>query len=250
VTPARLVVRSSRRQRSARSGVAPVPRLLLLPLLIANCTMASTAERGASATPTSEAPTLSTETSDVPAPPEIVVTRDNTSLPVGCDVLAVANFLNGFFDAFNRGDQDQLRAAVDTAAFKWYIVNEGTTTDGGTHFIGNETEPLIKYFADRHQHQERLQLVTVDVDGPAAWGNGVDIGHVVTRRADDLPAGREGYSRVADGKGAITCPNKKLIVWSMGMDLASAQSSIPLDHLCPDPAIGTPTPAVVACARR
>ena len=184
---------------------------------------------------------------------EVIVTRDDSTLPSGCGPREVAQLIMRFFDAFNNGDQEQLdRFFGFESGFQWYSVTEGDPSKGGRHFVAYNPEDLLAYFAERHQQHERLRLITVDVAGPS-WHGGVDIAYFLTRRADDLEPGLEGSERIVHGKGAINCEKQQIFVWSMGMPMVDEkQPSGPLWReigLCPDPPAGTPPTAVVACAR-
>ena len=69
------------------------------------------------------------------------------------------------------------------------------------------------YFANRRWHNERLDLLAVNV---APTG---DISFVAGRQADDLPLGIDGGEWPVLGKGRIDCTAKTIDVWSMRMGM-------------------------------
>jgi len=166
-----------------------------------------------------------------PAPLSIVVTRDDSSLPAGCRVREVADFISGFFDAFNRGDRTQL-ARFFPAYFSWYAV-----TDEKGIVTFSKRDDLLAYFADRHKHHERLRLLKIRISAPS-WHGGGDIVFLLTRQADDLTAVSQNPQIL--GKGALRCKERTIFVWAMGPGGAFAE--------CPEPA-QLPNDAVLACAR-
>ena len=175
----------------------------------------------------------------------VVVTRDDLEVPSGCRPRPVARRISAFLDAFNRGDGSAARyAAPELAPFGgWYSVTEGTPRSGGRHFVTAQQSDLVRYFAGRHSHGERLRLLEIAV----GFANG--LGHIefrIDRRADDLR--RLGVrTNVAFGKGAVRCGDGKVLVWSMGMHVGRKDPHAGFE-ICPPPP--TPTTAVVACARR
>jgi hypothetical protein len=113
--------------------------------------------------------------------------------------------ISNFLDAFNRGGTGEMARFFGTDLM-WYSV-----TEPKGNFVAYNQEDLVKYFQGRHAHHERLQLLSIDVEGPS-WHGGVDITYILTRKADDL--GAQGQS--IRGKGAVNCKNRTIFVWSMG----------------------------------
>ena len=169
--------------------------------------------------------------------PDIVVTRENPSLPANCSPRETAALVVRFFDAFNRGDADELSHFFGASFVRYAVADKGDV--GGAP--PTSVESLLTYFAERHKRRESLQLVTIDVAGPA-WHGGVDLSYALLRRADDLvPAG----PKAIFGKGSIDCATRTIIAWAMG-------GTVPPARLCPD--LPTPTARdvviVIACARK
>jgi hypothetical protein len=135
-----------------------------------------------------------------------VTVTGNPRLPPGCNsahdtAVSISNFL----DAFNGGDNSQIGRFFGPDLL-WYSV-----TESNRNFVAYHEEDLLKYFEGRHANHERLQLVSIDVEGPS-WHGGVDIVYTLTRQADDL--GIQGQS--VRGKGAVNCERRTIFVWSMG----------------------------------
>jgi hypothetical protein len=167
---------------------------------------------------------------------QVVVTRDDRTLPPGCRPAEVARLVSSFFSAFNRGGQRQL-ASFFGPVFPWYSVNEN---EAARSFMASNRDDLLKYFAQRHAHYERLRLLKIRVGASNAPGNR-DIVFLLTRQADDLQPVGDGPELLADGKGSIDCEKRTIFVWVMGMGGGFGE--------CPDPPAGTPATAIVACAR-
>jgi hypothetical protein len=129
-----------------------------------------------------------------------------------CNEAQVRRTVYAFTTAFNRGDQERLRALWATQAhFKWYSVGRSPQQ----HYVTYGRAAMLRYFAARHRRNETLTLTR--------WRfNGVSSGHAhfdysLTRRASDLAAGEpEPYH----GKGAASCAETtlRLAVWSMARD--------------------------------
>lgn len=195
---------------------------------------------------------------------EIIVTRDNSAFPPSCRPHEVARFLIGFFDAVNRGDQNQLPTFF-RSDFDFFAVAEGDPRNGGRGFFFYDPQnsslrffegppqavqvrsrdDLLPYFVERHKQGERLRLVTVDL-AYEAQRDLAQIAFVVVRYADDLPTGLGGPDRIAEGKGAISCKNQTIVAWNMSMN---EKPLGPLRLSCPEPPNGTPLNTVVACSR-
>jgi hypothetical protein len=167
---------------------------------------------------------------------DVLVTRDDRSLPGVCRPGRLAARIGDFLDAVSRGDPAAAHFVAPSGG--WYSVTEGRAR----HFVAYDRPKLSAYFARRHEHGERMRLLELAV----GFANG--LGHIefrVDRRADDLR--RLGVvGTVAHGKGAVNCTTREVVVWSMGM---------PTDRRVPDFVICGPRrasrdAAVVACARR
>jgi hypothetical protein len=179
----------------------------------------------------------------------VVVTRDNPELHAGCRPGAVAERIWDFMVAFNHGDA---RAAArimvpragprDNRPRGWYSVTEGDPSRGGRHFVAYRRAPLVRYFARRHRHGERMRLLSVAVGEEGTRSGGME--YRVERTADDLRSIGV-TNRVAHGKASIVCGSRKIFVWSM-----SQAPRRPLGGaICPEPPGGAQA-RTVACARR
>lgn len=158
------------------------------------------------------------------------------SMPPRCGRTDAIQRIQAFFDAFNRGDQAQL-ATFFGPAFKWYSVNEGELSQGGRFFLAytpqsevvpptfpagfnatvGQQEILLPYFAERHAHGERLLLQSLSMNYDSVRNLG-GIAFTLTRIADDIDPRLGGPDHVAHGKGAMSCQDLTIVLWSMGMD--------------------------------
>jgi hypothetical protein len=199
-----------------------------------------------------------------PAATDALVTRDSRSLPAGCSPRDVAGLLNGFFDAFNRGDMqalDEIWTSEDSPGrpvgstgreFLWYAVTEGGSIRRGPwrHRSIYDRPELLGYFAERHGQKERMELVAVRATrATEPWRVGISF--VVRRTADDLPSGLGGRQRIAGGKGVVDCERRRLQMWTMGMNTAKPRQDYPPGGPglpCPRPARWSPVNPVVACS--
>lgn len=192
---------------------------------------------------------------------EIVVTHDDSAAPPRCQPRELATLLLRFFDAFNRGDQDEL-VTFFGPEFRWYGVgtlrrqdNEEpgffaySPTSGYQSALpgskaGTPREVLLPYFAQRHAQQERLRLLMV-----AGYANEddsmSDITILLTRQASDLPPDRSSPEYVYQGKGQIHCPTQTIALWNV----VQAPDD-PALWLTPCPPLSTTRSwdAVIACA--
>ena len=207
--------------------------------LLAGCGVVS--PPGASPTPT---------TSSNQSAEDIIVTRDDSTLPAECSPHQVAELIVRFFDAFNRGDQEQL-AGFFGSDFMWYSVTEHSADRAEyRHFVTYNRDELPRYFAQRHEQHEHLRLLKLGVgQGGDPRGLTVGIAYLLTRQADDLKPGFGGPERLAGGKGAINCKEQTIYVWSMGINMVRENEPLPIYAVCPTPTAVTPTSAVIACAR-
>jgi hypothetical protein len=175
-----------------------------------------------------------------PAATDVFVTRDSLSLPMGCSPREVAAFLNGFFDAFNRGDMQALveiwtkEDSPGPRSVREDASSSGTRSPRAARIRTGpwrersiyDRPELLGYFAERHRQNERMSLVAVRVvRARAPWAAGNQF--VVRRSADDLPAGLGGRQRVAGGKGQIDCERHRLQLWTMFMNMADVGRDYP-----------------------
>ena len=184
-------------------------------------------------------------------PVEVVVTRDDTSLPSGCRPREVAGLVTTFFDAYNEGNRARLPD---------FFIEEhpeqpglyGSSEDrGGKGFGTHDQDELLRYFEKRHAHGERLELLQIDVE--EEWEPGIAGGtFVITRRADDLEPGLGGPWRVAYGKAVVDCEAQRIVRWQMAMEMAERGNPTfsPYSGPCDEPTGWEPGEAAIACARR
>jgi hypothetical protein len=196
----------------------------------------------------------------------VIVTSDDPSLPDGCRPRQIAELLVFFIDAFNRGDQERLSRLFFIAEgpsppdfsqrgyypWSWYSVSEvgaGGRIENG--FVTYDQGALLRYFAKRHRHGERLQLLKVSLTQAGWLGEEGNVGLVfaLTRHAGDLEPGLGGPSRVAFGKGAVNCESQRIFAWSMEMRAQETRTEREAAAwLCGNPPGWRPGSAVVACA--
>ena len=183
-----------------------------------------------------EAPAGEPRAARTPAASDVVVTRDDPSLPPACRPRALALRIGEWLDAVSDGDASATRFVATSGG--WYSVTEGQAR----HFVAYDRAKLAAYFARRHEHRERMRLLELAV----GFANGLgQIEFRVDRRADDLR--RLGVAgTVAHGKGAVNCSTRQVVVWSMGMPTGRR---VPDFVVCPRPRAARDA-AVVACARR
>jgi hypothetical protein len=141
-----------------------------------------------------------------------------------CSVDAAHQFVEGFLNAFNRGDAQQLdRLVAGPEAFVWY------STDSPGQRIKDEAydrSTLLAYFARRHAQHERLEMRSFRFNGTAPTGLG-NFEFELRRSADD------GLASVPyGGKGSLYCDRilTTLAVWSMAREpvLRSEVPTLPL----------------------
>ena len=196
------------------------------------------------------APRAGVSTAPPPVRAEIIVTRENSTLPPNCSPREVAQLLIDFFDAFNRGDQARLAQLVHPK-FNRYGAGGTSANPKGSMFY--KWDDLKTHFAERHKQGERLRLHWIEVGGSEDRSIGIHgrIGQIAfgyTRHARDLLGGPD-HSGV--GKGAINCKEQKFFVLMLGGSgpMADEQAMITSSGHCPAPPAGSPPQAVIACAR-
>jgi hypothetical protein len=117
--------------------------------------------------------------------------------------------VESFVDGFNRGDALQLdRLFAGPGVFEWY------STDAPGERVNDDAvdrSSLIEYFAQRHNHHERLDLRSSQFTGVSPSGLG-NFEFELLRSADDGLV-----STPYGGKGAFNCQQSpyKIVAWSM-----------------------------------
>jgi hypothetical protein len=137
-----------------------------------------------------------------------VASGAHSAFPV-CSDAQVRNLVAQHIAAFNRGDRTKLDQLWERDRFAWYSTLAPGERSGEA---AKRRSTLLRYFADRHAHHERLRVRTLKINGPSnGYGN---FEYRLWRTADELPA-----ALAVVGKGAITCGEKpRLAVWSMGLE--------------------------------
>jgi len=136
--------------------------------------------------------------------PDVTAGSSNTSNP--CSTSAVRLLVERFIDGFNRGDL----AELDQLVYQRYGVYATSAPGERLNAQAHDRDNLMAYFAVRHQQNEHLQLISLDVTDTSTLNAG--FWFRVTRRSDDgLPPTRYG------GKGEVKCSPSpiSLTVWSM-----------------------------------
>ena len=178
--------------------------------------------------------------------PEIAVTSNSNASPDGCGPGEIARLVVDFFDAYNRGAEEEL-ANFFEPTFQWYSdsITPNQPTDEDNSLTTSNRSDLLEYFVERHEQHERLRLISIDTryDGDRGL---IQVSYLLIRQADDYKTGPDGPERLVFGKGAILCPAKKIFVWSIG-DPVDTEDQPPFGPLCPEPPIGTSRDAVIAC---
>src|SRR6266498_5729225 len=181
----------------------------------------------------------------------IIVTRHKETVPAACrGPRGVARLLIQFDDAFNRGDTRRL-ARFFGSDFDGYVVTDADPQAGGRFSQFRKVKPLLRYFARRHAHGERRQLVMVEVgkQDPLFLPHEAAIAFWLMREAGDLDEFGINHP-VAGGKGTLNCRTKHLTRIAIGM---ATEPPVPAPYWpylneCPRPRDWNPTEAVVACS--
>lgn len=137
-----------------------------------------------------------------------LATTAGSAFPV-CTGPQVRGLVTQHVAAFNAGDRVKLDRLWERERFQWY----STQAPGArSNDEARRRSTLLRYFADRHAHHERLRLRSFQFNG-----NSNGYGHFeyrLWRSADELSA-----PVAVVGKGAATCgPAGRIAVWSMGLE--------------------------------
>jgi hypothetical protein len=127
-----------------------------------------------------------------------------------CGAVKARTTVTAFVAAFNRGQPQKLRPLFARAdeGFRWYAVtaNPGLRIDAAAM----RRATLLRYFAERHRHSERLVLQQFTYSGYSLGK--AEFNFELVRSADDLTP-----EVVYGGKGAINCwGHGGISVWAMG----------------------------------
>ncbi|MDQ3936006.1 MAG: hypothetical protein M3340_15400 [Actinomycetota bacterium] len=224
-------------RRAASAGAAG-----LLALLAVGCTSDSGSDTAQPARP--EEP-----------PVRVVVTRDDGTLPPGCGPRRVATAVTRFLDAVESGDRRRVDVLLaPPARFQWFSsaesgngVDRTFTAYGRTSDVGpaggsdvDERPKLVRYLSERGAAGERWRLVAISVRriAPRAWFASIPdvvagVEYSLVRESSDVRV-RGGRNRIATGKGALACADRRVLAWSMGLESESAPPRLGVE-LCPRP---------------
>lgn len=224
-------------------------------LLIASALLVASATGSGMWAPTASTARLFTPANAAPLrlTDPIVVTRDSLRLPSGCGSSEVGMLLSRFAAAVNAGDQAALARLFVTddppgraqepagAAFRWYSVTEARSgaAQPWRHRALYDRADLLAYFAERHEQNERMSLIEVEVR-PIRLAQAVGLTFKVRREADDLPSW---LSPFAGGKAGIDCTEQAIYLWSMGQSDRDF-----LGQICPRPQGWKPDAPIVVCS--
>lgn len=198
-----------------------LPLLLLLSLVTFGCmnpaTSSSVTEPAGRLDPVATTQPASTATRV-----EYTVTGQADGAPEACRPDDIADRAAAMFDAISRGDLnvvDEYFGKRRDAPFQWYSMTErGTQEADNSHFVAYNLNDLAEYFMQRHEHNERVQLRSIQFNNWDAARGLVHFGPIeMTRQADNLPPGLGGPERLAHGKGAYHCETQAFVVLSVAM---------------------------------
>ena len=119
--------------------------------------------------------------------------------PSFCRAADIHQIVRDFVTAFNRGDDLALSLMWVRIRYQWYAVNDFRNGRNVNH-IEYTRRGALAYFADRHRHGERLELVDFAYGGfNAGWG------HFDFRMRRQAPDVRGGQPTIYRGAGTVSC---------------------------------------------
>jgi hypothetical protein len=160
----------------------------------------------------------------------VVVTRDRTTGPQGCQPRAAAHLVVRFLAAAARDNTDGGVGQFMGPDFKWFSVTGTPEHPTAGNFVAYSRGAVARYITRRDFHVELREL---QVAWPT-WHGGADIAFNGTWR-----------SAWVIGKGAISCSGT-IKVLSMAISPRSAAPA----RLCPPAENQAQPDAVIACARQ
>lgn len=183
---------------------------------------------------------------------QVLVTRDDATLPGACRPDRIAARLDAFFRAVSSGDRVTLDRLVGRGAqLKVYEINERGKGGRRRRFSSRRHDAVVRYLLRRRALGERIVLRQVEVGRGAPFHTDEEAGDeviganvVVSRRAPDLA--RFGVNTsVAGGKGAIGCdgPTVRFLVLAIGFEPPDLVA-----NLCPRPRGERAPGKIIACA--
>ena len=120
-----------------------------------------------------------------------------------CDAGATREVVGAFLVAYNTGADDIVdRFIAGPEKFRWYA---DPTRQYPQDPAATDRLSLTDYFAYRYQLGDRLELVALRFNGTSNGNANFDFVLVHIARGEP--------SKQAEGKGAIDCVSRKLVVW-------------------------------------
>jgi hypothetical protein len=193
----------------------------------------------------------------------IIVSHDSGRLPVGCGPGAVANMIDGFLKAFNRGDSVGLDGYLQSS-LEWFAFIEfgqdgeiieqflASTPQSGFGVFAPDRLPqglrvggpesVVPYLVERHERGERFSLRRIEV--VPSWHGGTDVLFMATQSSTGPEVGRPPVG-VTGGRGAINCGTESIRGLTLSMNLDGEL----LADLCSNHQADVPRSAILACAR-
>jgi hypothetical protein len=155
----------------------------------------------------------------------VVVTRDTVSLPAGCTPRGLATFVDGFLEAFNRGDWNHVETHIAAAggsgppAFQFVAWRQDSV---------RERESVTSFLAAIRDRGERFRLLSVRVGKVRNVSSSVELAYRLER-----PGG------LVLGKGLIDCARQRIWQWAM--------APVGGPPTCPVPVGWSASGPIVAC---
>ena len=171
---------------------------------------------------------------------EIVVTREDPSLPEGCGVKRAAEGLLSFTEALSEGDLEALDGILSAENVFGRVAIPGP--DALTDETNIDRQAVMSYFESRFSHNESLRLtnVVIETEVQSQRGPTVVVSFFAIRRADDING-----AQAFRGEATFVCPAGDIL----GLVGGPPHPTEPIESWCP-----TESPAsadvVIACTRK
>lgn len=151
-------------------------------------------------------PTLTQRTHTAAGQDFVLVYVPGVRSHASCRAEQVADSVAQFVTVWNEGSPAELEALLDPG-FRSFSVDTGPRSG---FFVARTSSALTEHFSSRRAQAERMRVTWLEV----SWGlrDVADFAFRGERAAHDLP------SRMFHGKGAVQCPSRSLIVWSVADD--------------------------------
>lgn len=135
----------------------------------------------------------------------VEIAGDAAELPGGCRPREVARLVNGYFDAYNAGDQKSLTTFFDWPHFQQYALGEKRQAG---FFAAHNQDELLRYVSLRREQGERLNLLKI-VTSMGEQAGTAALRYLALREGRDLPE-----VLIAFGNGVVNCETGKIIAWN------------------------------------